>query len=271
MWKCTREKNKSTSKCNSNGNRLCEGKRRGKESVWWMAWGARWELPWQSFSCFRVGALDGLSPLCLAGLGIHGRPSQTPSCHILSWHSCMSLPADLTHPSVGYRWATLVPVWPKSLVCPCSGVLLTASLWINPSWGAFVYKLNCFQISQDHPRDGQQERAHFHTYQKKTRKLLKFPGSLFISVSSGSDQLGPGTPRGPSLRTPFAFTRWIHLLQKHTYNSEVVFPFWHLTPLLRQLLTVCLLLWHMSSLGVGMVSALLTAMTSALVMCRRTG
>lgn len=71
---------------------------------------ARRELPRQSLSCIRVGTLVGLSLLCLAGTGTHSRPSQTTSRHIPSWHLCMSIPADLSDPGVGYRRATLVPV-----------------------------------------------------------------------------------------------------------------------------------------------------------------
>ena len=40
---------------------------------------------------FRVGILVGLSLLCLAGTGTHGRPSQTYSHHLLAFlqaHSC---------------------------------------------------------------------------------------------------------------------------------------------------------------------------------------
>ena len=139
---------------------------------------ARWELPRQSLSCIRVGTLVGLSLLHLAGTGTHSRPSQISSCHTPSWHLCVSIPADLSDPV----WAIGGPPWSQfdqdSLVCPCSGILLIAPFWIINymviQLSEFGLQTHCFQTSQGHPRDGQQE-GHTFVPIRKIQKAFKIP------------------------------------------------------------------------------------------------
>ena len=82
-----------------------------------------------------------------------------------SWHFCMSIPADLTNPTVGYRKATLSQFDQNSLVFPCSGVLLPACFWIVNYMLIQLRDLDLqthnFQTSLGHPRDGQKEGQSF--------------------------------------------------------------------------------------------------------------
>lgn len=94
--------------------------------------------------------------------GTLGRPAQTSSHCAHFWDLCVSIPADPSNPSVGSGRVALVLV-----VGPCAGVLLTAPIWILNCMVTWLKRVclqtQGFQVTLGHPRDGQQDRAHFHT------------------------------------------------------------------------------------------------------------
>lgn len=87
----------------------------------------------------------------------------------------------------------------------------------------FGLQTHCFQTSQGHPRDGQQEGYTFVPI-RKPQKAFKDPVA-YCSFQLVLVLITMVQVAQEALRIFFAFIRWLHLIQKHTSNLELVCPF----------------------------------------------
>lgn len=142
-----------------------------------------------------------------------GRLTQTSSHCAHSWDLCMFISADLTDPSwavEGSSWSQFAqnsPFW-----CFINSTLSDSKLHGHLAEG--ILSTNSVLPHNTTILEIVNKKGHTFVPNRKIQKAPKVPiGHCSFQSVLGQTSLVQVPREGPALRTVFAFTRWIHLLQ----------------------------------------------------------